>query len=196
MNLASWVLVGGAAGIVAGVLFGDACAMLRPVGFAYVGLLDLFTALSQNYVSAAVIFCIFYGVAMQTLEDKTSILSVLNAIRLASLRFWNWIVRLAPVGVFALFAVTAGTTPLAGLVNMSLYIGLFLFGTFLLAFWMLPALIAALAPVGHREVLSELRAAVAISAVTTLSAPRCRSSRTPRASWPTAVASRTPSGTT
>ena len=39
MNLASWVLVGGAAGIVAGVLFGDACAMLRPVGFAYVGLL-------------------------------------------------------------------------------------------------------------------------------------------------------------
>ena len=52
---------------------------------------------------------------------------------------------------------------------MSLYLGLFLFGTFLLAFWVLPALIAAMAPVGHREVLHELRAAVAISAVTTLS---------------------------
>jgi Na+/H+-dicarboxylate symporter/ABC-type amino acid transport substrate-binding protein len=250
LNLASWVLVGGAAGIAAGVLFGDACAMLRPIGFAYVGLLeaavypylicsllhglgslqpakawrlfkcgwpfyvatwgvtfaalialaqaiprvepaiidatlaskqsggsllglliptDLFTALSQNYVPAVVIFCIFYGVAMQTLEDKTSILSVLNAIRLASLRFWNWIVRLAPVGVFALFAVTAGTTSLAGLVNMSLYLGLFLLGTFLLAFWVLPALISAMAPVGHREVLHDLRAAVAISAVTTLS---------------------------
>lgn len=130
---------------------------------------DLFAALSQNYVPAVVIFCIFYGVAMQTLEDKAPLLSVLNAIRLASLRFWNWIVRLAPLGVFALFAVTAGTTSVGGLVNMSLYLGLFLLGTFLLAFWVLPALIAALAPVGHREVLSELRSAVAIAAVTTLS---------------------------
>ena len=40
MNLASWVLVGGAAGIAAGVLFGDACAILSPIGFAYVGLLE------------------------------------------------------------------------------------------------------------------------------------------------------------
>ena len=40
MNLASWVLVGGAAGVVAGVLFGDACAILSPIGFAYVGLLE------------------------------------------------------------------------------------------------------------------------------------------------------------
>src|SRR5262245_38650826 len=40
MNLASWVLVGGAAGIVACILFGDDCAILSPLGFAYVGLLQ------------------------------------------------------------------------------------------------------------------------------------------------------------
>jgi hypothetical protein len=60
---------------------------------------DLFTALSQNYVPAVVIFCIFYGVALQTLKDKAPLLSMLETIRLASLRFWNWIVRLAPIGV-------------------------------------------------------------------------------------------------
>jgi hypothetical protein len=38
MNLVYWVLVGGAAGILAGILFGD-FAILRPIGFAYVGLL-------------------------------------------------------------------------------------------------------------------------------------------------------------
>src|SRR5262245_1584810 len=36
MNLASWVLVGGAAGIITGIVFGDDCAILSPIGFAYV----------------------------------------------------------------------------------------------------------------------------------------------------------------
>ena len=250
MNLASWVLVGGAAGILAGIVFGDDCAILNPIGFAYVGLLqaavypylicsllhglgslepakawrlfkcgwifymvawvvtfatlfalaqaipevnpaiiaeragaphsvssllglliptDLFTALTQNYVPAVVIFCIFYGVAMQTLKDKQALLSMLETIRLASLRFWNWIVRLAPIGVFALFAVTAGTTALHDLVNMGLYLALFMIGAGILSFWILPGLITGLAPVGHREVIRELRAALAIAAVTTLS---------------------------
>src|SRR5215813_4559013 len=250
MNLASWVLVGGAAGILAGIVFGDDCAILNPIGFAYVGLLqaavypylicsllhglgslepakawrlfkcgwifymvawvvtfatlfalaqaipevnpaiiteragaphsvssllglliptDLFTALTQNYVPAVVIFCIFYGVAMQTLKDKQALLSMLETIRLASLRFWNWIVRLAPIGVFALFAVTAGTTALRDLVNLSLYLALFLLGALVLAFWMLPAIVSALAPIGARELLREIRAGLTIAAVTTLS---------------------------
>jgi proton glutamate symport protein len=250
MNLASWVLVGGVAGILAGITFGESCAILSPIGFVYVGLLqaavypylvcsllhglgsldagkawrlfksgwifylaawavtfaclaalaqaippvqpavigdtavasqsiskllgliiptDLFTALSQNYVPAVVIFCIFYGIALQTLKDKAPLLSMLDNIRLASLRFWNWIVRLAPIGVFALFAVTAGTTALADLVNMSFYLVLFLIGTGIIAFWILPALVSALAPIKHREVIIELRSALAIAAVTTLS---------------------------
>ena len=250
MNLASRVLVGGVAGVLVGITFGERCAILSPIGFAYVGLLqaavypylicsllhglgsldpgkawrlfrsgwvfyvaawaitfvclaaltqaippvqpavigdtareaqsiskllgllipaDLFTALSQNYVPAVVIFCIFYGVALQSIKDKGPLLSILETIRLASLRFWNWIVRLAPIGVFALFAVTAGTTAPADLVNMSFYLLLVLLGTLVLAFWILPALMSALAPVAYREVIVELRSALAIAAVTTLS---------------------------
>src|SRR5262245_24366750 len=40
MNLASWVLVGGAAGILAGIMFGGSCAVLSPIGTIYVGLLQ------------------------------------------------------------------------------------------------------------------------------------------------------------
>jgi Na+/H+-dicarboxylate symporter len=39
----------------------------------------------------------------------------------------------------------------------------------MLAFWVLPAIMSALAPVAHREVIVELRSALAIAAVTTLS---------------------------
>jgi Na+/H+-dicarboxylate symporter len=228
MNLASWVLVGGVAGVLAGIMFDESCAILSPVGFTYVGLLqaavypylicsllhglgpleprqawrllksgwpfyvaawvvtfaclvalaraippvqpavigetarqpqsiskllsllvptDLFTALSQNYVPAVVIFCVFYGIALQTVENKAPLMSMLDNVRLASLRFWNWIVRLAPIGVFALFAVTTGTTAPADLVNMSFYLILFLIGAIMLTFWVLPAFISALAPV-------------------------------------------------
>src|SRR5262252_9387497 len=40
MNLASWVVVAGVGGIVAGLTFGEACAYLSPIGFIYVGLLQ------------------------------------------------------------------------------------------------------------------------------------------------------------
>ncbi len=249
MNLAVRVLVGGVAGILAGLFFGDYCGVLRPVGFAYVMLLeaavypylicsllhglgslepakawrlftrgwafyvaawaitfaglfvlalaippvsapimddaapgagtsglltllipsDLFTALNRNYVPAVVVFCIFYGVAIQTVKDKAPFLSVLEAVRLASLRFWNWIVELAPLGIFALFAVTAGTTAFRDLVNLSVYLALFLLGAAVLAFVALPAFASALAPVGVREFVREMRAGLAIAALTTLS---------------------------
>jgi len=42
---------------------------------------DLFAALMKNYVSAVVVFCIFYGVAIQAIRDKAPLLSVLEAIR-------------------------------------------------------------------------------------------------------------------
>jgi len=40
MNLASWVVVAGVAGIAAGITFGEACAYLSPIGYIYVGLLQ------------------------------------------------------------------------------------------------------------------------------------------------------------
>ena len=249
MNLAVRVLIGGLAGLLAGLFFGDYCGVLRPIGFAYVMLLeaavypylicsllhglgslepakawrlftrgwvfyvaswvitfggllllaqaippvsapimedgegaasasgllallipsDLFTALTRNYVPAVVVFCIFYGVAIQTVKDKAPFLSVLEAVRLASLRFWNWIVELAPLGIFALFAVTAGTTAFRDLVNLSVYLALFLLGAAVLAFVALPAVVSALVPVGVREFVREMRAGLAIAALTTLS---------------------------
>ena len=92
-----------------------------------------------------------------------------EAIQVASVTLWGWIVRFAPVGVFALFAVAAGTIEPSRLSGLLLYVALFLIGTLLLAFVVLPLVMASLVPTGYREIVKELRPALVIAVVTTLS---------------------------
>lgn len=130
---------------------------------------DPFTALSRNYVPAVVLFCLFYGIALQSVSEKAALLSVLEGIRLASLKFWNFVVRFAPLAVFALFADLAGTIRLRGFEEVMLYFLLFFAGSIALAFWILPACIAAFTPWKYRDVLRELRSAFLIVIATSLS---------------------------
>jgi proton glutamate symport protein len=130
---------------------------------------NLFDALGRNYVPAVVVFAIVYGIAIQKIERKSALFEVLEAVQVASVTIWGWIVRFAPIGVFALFASAAGTIEPARLSGLLLYIGLFLTGTLLLAFVVLPAALAAVAPIGHREILKELQPALVVAVVTTLS---------------------------
>ncbi|MEM1153708.1 MAG: cation:dicarboxylase symporter family transporter [Pseudomonadota bacterium] len=128
-----------------------------------------FVDLVQNHVPAVVVFSITFGIAIQRASNKEAFLSVLDVMRTASVTIWNWIVLLAPLGVFALFANTVGTLEPDKLLDLSLYILTVLCGTLILAFWVLPSLIAALCPLTTREVVRELQSALVIAVVTTLS---------------------------
>ena len=139
------------------------------------GLLDIlipsdpFTALSRNYVPAVVLFCLFYGVALQHVPEKAALLSIPEGIRLASLKFWNAVVRFAPLAVFALFADLAGSIRLKAMEEVALFFFLFFAGALLLTFWIIPGCIAAFAPLQRKEVLREMRSAFLIVVATTLS---------------------------
>jgi proton glutamate symport protein len=130
---------------------------------------DPFTALSQNYVPAVILFCLFFGVAMQKVKEKEALLSVLESIRATSLAFWQGVVRFAPIAVFALFAAEAGTLRVHQVESVSVFLVLFFAGALGLSFWVLPTCLAALTPLKTREVLAEIRAAFVIALVTTLS---------------------------
>ena len=130
---------------------------------------NLFDALGKNYVPAVVVFAIVYGVAIQKIERKAALFEILQAIQVASVTIWGWIVRVAPIGVFALFGAAAGTIQPDRMGGLLLYVSLFLIGTVLLAFVVLPAVLAAVAPIGYREILAELRPAFVLALVTTLS---------------------------
>lgn len=131
---------------------------------------NFFADLTRNYVPAVVAFSILFGVAIQYVREKQGFLAILELVRLASLKIWNWVVQLAPFAVFALFAVTAGTTAIENLPGLVTYLVLFLATTFLLAFWVLPAVVGALTALPAREVIREIRGGIVLAAVTTLSA--------------------------
>jgi proton glutamate symport protein len=249
VGLPIWILIGAAAGVLAGVVFGERAAILKPLGSAYAMMLqvavypyllcsllwglgrlqpamarrllasswavyllmwsltfgaiwlisraippapppvaltpqtagrsasfldllipaNVFDALGRNYVPAVVIFAIVYGVAVQNIPKKAALFEVLEAIKVASVTIWGWIVRFAPIGVFALFAAAAGTIKPERMGGLFLYVALFLLGTLLLAFVVLPAVMAAIAPVAHREILRQLRPALVVALVTALS---------------------------
>jgi proton glutamate symport protein len=129
---------------------------------------NLTEALSRNLVPAIVVFAVMFGAAVQSVQSKASFLETVEAIRLASLKIWQWVVYLAPVGVFALFASTAGTIEPRMAGSLAVYLGLFLLGTFLLAFVLLPLALSAIVPVSWRDILADLRPAFVLALVTTL----------------------------
>lgn len=130
---------------------------------------NIFHDLSNNYVPAVVVLSVLFGVAIQNASGKDNLLGILALVRGACVKIWNWIVNLAPIAVFAMFAVTSGTIQADQVAGMLIYVFLFLAATFLLAFVAIPLGMSALLPVRYRAVLRELRSALVLSLVTTLS---------------------------
>jgi proton glutamate symport protein len=139
------------------------------------GILDLVIpanialALDRNFVPAIVVFALLYAIAIQELPQKATLLESMEALRKASVVIWNWIVYFAPIGVFALFAATAGTVNAAAAGSLAVYIALFLFGTVVLGFIILPWLLSRILPQSYGAILAELRPALILALVTTLS---------------------------
>ena len=103
-----------------------------------------FAALRKNYIPAVAIFAVIYGVAFQSADHKQTLLEIFDAVKKASVKIWGWIVRLAPFGVFALLASTAGTVRPDRLGGMVLYVVLYLLGAIILGLFVIPFLISAL----------------------------------------------------
>jgi len=126
-------------------------------------------AIDRNFVPAVVVFAALYAIAIQTIPQKASFLEVMETLRKASVTIWNWVVYVAPIGVFALFASTAGTVDPVAAGSMLVYTALFLFGTLVLGFVILPWLLSRFVPHSYGALLAELRPALTLALVTTLS---------------------------
>ena len=128
-----------------------------------------FAALRNNYVPAVVVFAIIYGVAFEGVAKNQTLLDIFEAIKIASVKIWGWVVKLAPIGVFALLADTAGTVRLDQLAGLAFYVVTYLAGAAILGLIVIPAMLSALVPQSYREILRQIRPALVLAVATTLS---------------------------
>ncbi len=130
---------------------------------------NVFVDLGSNYVPAVVIFSLLFGFAIQGHPKKESLLRLMEVIKGASVTIWNWCVQLSPLAIFSMLASTVASVSAADLERLALYMLLFLLGAGIMTFWTLPWLLSSFLPVAPGRLLREIRSALVIAAVTTLS---------------------------
>jgi len=119
-----------------------------------------FNALANNVVPAVVLFSVVLGVALVGIDNKQQFLSFLDTIAKALAQVSHFVVRLTPIGLFAIGANLAGTLRLEELARVQVYLLAYSAMSVLLTLWILPGLVSALTPVSYREILTVTRDAL------------------------------------
>jgi Na+/H+-dicarboxylate symporter/ABC-type amino acid transport substrate-binding protein len=119
-----------------------------------------FRALSDSVVPGVVVFSIAIGLALMAMPGKEKVLEPLGLMSDTVGKVTNWVIRLAPVGVFAIVANAAGTLSVDDLGRLQIYGFTYIALSLVMAFWVLPALVAVLTPISWRQVLGPTRDAL------------------------------------
>ena len=121
---------------------------------------NIFHSLSENLVPAVVIFSLALGIALMQVKNKKPFLDVLSPISSALGLITTNIVKLAPYGVFAILANSFGTMRFEALEQLQIYLFIFVVTALFLTFWVLPALVTSLTPIGYKEFVNPIRTAL------------------------------------
>jgi Na+/H+-dicarboxylate symporter/ABC-type amino acid transport substrate-binding protein len=113
-----------------------------------------FSSLAQGIIPAIVLASLAGGLALIAVQGKDFLLKNFDLAADAIMRIAQFIVRLAPFGVFALVASTAGTVSIEEIGRLQVYLLTYIGAALLLSFWVLPGLVAAMTPIPYRRVLS------------------------------------------
>jgi len=116
-----------------------------------------FSSLSNAVIPGVVVFGIALGIALIGVPRKKQLLDILDVLADSLGRITGFVVRLTPIGVFALAASAAGTMTLEDLSRLQVYLIAYTAGAALLTFWLVPMLVSSLTPLGYRDVLRATR---------------------------------------
>ncbi len=116
-----------------------------------------FGSLANNAIPAVVVFSLGLGVAIMALPNKSALLEPLDVAVEALARLNKMVIKLTPVGMFAIVAYTAGTIDLNQLSLIQGYIFTYAGASLVLCFVVLPVFIASITPYRFGELVSALR---------------------------------------
>ncbi len=127
-----------------------------PPEFDLVGLYiptNPFASLADNIVPAVVLFCIMVGLGLARLEGTERLLDDLDVMASALNRVNTMVVKMTPMGVFAIAAATAGTMTMEEVGRLQAYLILYSAMVLVLTFWVVPSLVEACTPFRAKDVL-------------------------------------------
>lgn len=116
-----------------------------------------FFSLANGVVPAIVLFSLALGLALIGVPRKEFLLDNLRVLSEAIMRVAQFVVGLAPYGVFALVAATAGTISLDDLGRLEVYLFSYIAVALLLGVVILPGLVSVLTPIPYRKFLSAIQ---------------------------------------
>ena len=127
-----------------------------------------FSSLARTVVPAAAVFSVAVGVALIGIDEekKRGVLDVLSVTSTALTRVAMMVVKLTPIGVFAISANATGTMTIEEFGKLQAYIVTFVVSALILTFWILPWAVAVLTPFSYRDVLHTSRDALVTGFVT------------------------------
>ncbi len=121
---------------------------------------NVFRSLSENLVPAVVFFCVVLGIAIMGVEQKDSIISILDGLMTAIGKMTTLAVRVAPIGIFAVSADAAGSIELEQFERLKIYFLTLGLAWALMQFVVLPVLVSAATPTNYLKFLLTTQVAV------------------------------------
>jgi Na+/H+-dicarboxylate symporter/ABC-type amino acid transport substrate-binding protein len=112
-----------------------------------------FYSLANSFVPAITVFCIFVGIALMSVKNKEVILNDFHICCTTLLKANNGVVKLAPIGTFALLANLTGTVTLAEVGRMQVYLVIYGAVTLLVCFCTIPLVVTAFTEFKYRDIM-------------------------------------------
>ena len=132
---------------------------------------NLFDAMAKDKVLSIIFFSLLLGVAISSTGEKARTLTALfESLNTVMMKITGWIMRLAPVGVFALMAFTIGTMGLSVVRPLAVYMVTVVLGLSIHAFVTLPILLGSLGRYSPLKLIKDVFSAVATAFSTASSA--------------------------
>lgn len=121
-----------------------------------------FESMAAGYVPAMVVFSIAMGLALIGMEgeNKRLIITFMHTCSEIFAKITQALVRVLPIGIFAMSASAAGTMGVDEFASMQVYLISYFVLCLLLTFWLLPWIIASLTPVTYTQALRIAKSSV------------------------------------
>lgn len=112
-----------------------------------------FESMASGAVPAVVLFSLALGIALISVKNKEAVLTIAGTTAEALSKITQSVVKILPIGVFAMSASAAGTIGVAEFASLQVFLITYFVLCMLLALLILPLLLSSLTPFSYGEVL-------------------------------------------